>query len=210
MIKQYFESFGALTDAIYAQMGENSHMVFRDNILGDDWNFEIKSRTYIRELGYSIQAEVLTNARTGRQIKIKDCFILDNYIHIVPFDYAEGETIPFKVLYVVRADLSEITGGENKSMTKKPINVFEPRKGDSVSLYYDGKMGRRVDGVVTRRMGFCAEIEFVPRLSETGEKVKIIVKRNSPESFGGFLRGDGEMGIMRALGCSGDYYRASK
>lgn len=94
------------------------------------------------------------------------------------------------------------------ALERDNMKRFKPKSGDRVYLYYDGKLGREVEGVITRSSGFWVDVAFSPWAGD-GERVSIRAVRRSPEHFGGYLRGAGEAGIMRMLGGKGDYYSVS-
>jgi hypothetical protein len=90
-----------------------------------------------------------------------------------------------------------------------------PKKDDVVYLYYDGKWGRRVVGKVLRVRGFMIQVEFVPWASDNKEKVINWFPRcrksrknrfEDGNRFAGYLKGEGEGGVMKWLGLPGDWY----
>lgn len=99
-------------------------------------------------------------------------------------------------------------------MKKKTTITFNPKIGDKVSLYYDGKGGRKVTGIVMNANDNSLDVKFIPWASDNKNEVTIHVEKKrycdyknvNREFFCGHLTGDGEHGIMRMLGCEGDYY----
>ena len=90
---------------------------------------------------------------------------------------------------------------------KKKKDYFEPKRGSTVSVCYDGKISRAVDGLVTAYADEWVEVEFKPWAHEDEDLVvKVQFDRRSDNHFGGDLKGEGEGGIMRMLGCDGDWY----
>ena len=93
------------------------------------------------------------------------------------------------------------------SKKKKNKNRFEPKKGSTVSVCYDGKIGRAVDGEVVAYADEWVEVKFKPWACEDEDLVvSVQFDRQSDNHFGGDLKGEGEGGIMRMLGCDGDWY----
>lgn len=85
----------------------------------------------------------------------------------------------------------------------KAIKKLNPKKGDLVSVCYDGKWGRAAIGKVLQRRGFAIQVEF-PEYAEE-EWLTAWFVRTSPTSFGAFA--DVKKSIMRSLyGLKGDWY----
>lgn len=109
---------------------------------------------------------------------------------------------------------------------------WEPEPGDLVAVCYDGKWGRAVEGEVllVGGGGNWINIKFIPWANEEAGSVRMwccrefgpvdgrtsfrrypIFYRKAPERiplnrFGGWITGNGELGILRWLGCRGDFY----
>jgi hypothetical protein len=88
---------------------------------------------------------------------------------------------------------------------------WKPKENDIVYLYYDGKRGRRVEGKVLKIKGFMIQVEFIPYASDNKEKVinwfpRCYKNKYEDNRFAGYLKGEGEGGIMKWLGLPGDYY----
>lgn len=93
---------------------------------------------------------------------------------------------------------------------------FTPRLGQSVAVCYDGKWSRAVLGSVVRVERKKFVVRFVPWASDVGaQEVEMSVIRRKASghggrrgigSYGGWVVGSGEVGILRWLGCRGDYY----
>lgn len=95
---------------------------------------------------------------------------------------------------------------------------FTPRLGQSVALCYDCKWSRAVLGVIVRVERKKFVVRFVPWASGRGSDVQevemIVIRRKASGRggrrgigcYGGWVVGSGEVGIMRGLGCRGDYY----
>ena len=84
---------------------------------------------------------------------------------------------------------------------------WRPSVGDLVVACYDGKALRISFGVVQKVSHLKMTVKMIPWLSEGEPKESTLRAIRSYEgSFFGFLRGENELGIMRALGTSGDYY----
>jgi hypothetical protein len=92
------------------------------------------------------------------------------------------------------------------------MTKWTPKKDDTVYLYYDGKRGRRIEGKVLNIKGFLIQVEFIPYCSDNEEKVTnwfprlIANKSEDGNRYGGYLKGEGEGGIMKWLGLPGDWY----
>lgn len=84
---------------------------------------------------------------------------------------------------------------------------FTPRLGQAVAVCYDGKWGRAKRGVVVavRRRSF--DVRFQPWADPVAAVVEMVVgRRKGRRPYGGWISGEGEHGIMRSLGCRGDWY----
>jgi len=86
---------------------------------------------------------------------------------------------------------------------------FTPVLGQDVGVCYDGKWSRAVPGIITevRRRSFV--VLFVPwPNTESGLAVPITFHRRKGRRrpYGAWLIGEGEGGILRMLGCRGDWY----
>ena len=82
--------------------------------------------------------------------------------------------------------------------------VFDPKKGDTVAVCYDGKLGRYVKGKVLKRRGFAVLVKFDEWAGDTKNIEKWFV-RITDWSFGGWV--DVDKSLMRGfLGCPGDWY----
>jgi len=86
---------------------------------------------------------------------------------------------------------------------------FEPKKGDTVRVCYDGKWRRGNPGTVMARRGFAIKVSF----HEYGAKmsdpnVDCWFVRLGPDSFGGYLRGEDKLMTMMfgEKDCPGDWY----
>lgn len=87
---------------------------------------------------------------------------------------------------------------------KKADRNLKPKKGDLVSVCYDGKWGRAVVGKVVQSRGFAIKVEFPE--SDGGEVLTAWFVRLGPNRFGAFVR-QVERSIMRFLfGLPGDWY----
>lgn len=86
-------------------------------------------------------------------------------------------------------------------------NKFNPVKGETVSVCYDGKSGRAVDGVVLQRRGFALQVRFKEWTNPNGKAHDSWFVRTRPNSFGGYLRTkDSLMNMMFGKECPGDWY----
>jgi hypothetical protein len=97
---------------------------------------------------------------------------------------------------------------------------FTPRLGQSVAVCCDGKWSRAVLGVIVRVERKKFVVRFVPWAStgkdgdEPQEVEMTVIRRKASGrggrrgigSYGGWVVGSGEVGILRGLGCRGDYY----
>jgi hypothetical protein len=84
---------------------------------------------------------------------------------------------------------------------------FTPRLGMEVAVCYDGKWSRSQLGEVVAVNKRTFDVAFVPWASDTTERHTLhISRRKSKKSYGGWLVGGGEVGILRWLGCRGDWY----
>jgi hypothetical protein len=84
---------------------------------------------------------------------------------------------------------------------------FTPRLGQTVAVCYDGKLGRAQRGVVVAVHRRSFDVRFQPWADpESADVVMRVGRRESRRPYGGWISGDGEHGIMRWLGCRGDWY----
>jgi len=80
--------------------------------------------------------------------------------------------------------------------------MFDPKKGDFVSVCYDAKWGRARRGKVIQRRGFAILVEF-PEYNKNVVTAWFV--RTSSDSFGAFVKV--EESLMRAMfGLKGDWY----
>ena len=79
--------------------------------------------------------------------------------------------------------------------------------GDTIYVCYDGKLSRSLPATVTR-VDHDGEtwISFVPWLQETGSPPVACQLETDHGSLGCWVSGASEVGIMRSLGCRGDWY----
>jgi hypothetical protein len=87
----------------------------------------------------------------------------------------------------------------------KALKNLNPKKGDLVSVCYDGKWGRAVIGKVIQKRGFAIQVEFSEYANEK-HIVKAWFVRTSNKSFSAFVKV--ENSIMKTLfNLPGDYYK---
>lgn len=91
-----------------------------------------------------------------------------------------------------------------------------------VAVCYDGKWSRAVEGRVISvgptmeriaTLQKWIKVRFKPWANEAAGFVEIRCEPRGPNDdpyFGGWLKGDGELGIMQILGCRGDWYSVIK
>ena len=83
------------------------------------------------------------------------------------------------------------------------MKKFNPKKNDIVYVCYDGKLGRKVEGVVLINRGFAIKVRF--KLWVEKEIVEQWFVRVSDEAYGAYVRQEGS--LMKALmGTPGDWY----
>jgi hypothetical protein len=84
---------------------------------------------------------------------------------------------------------------------------FKPYVGKKLAVCYDGKWSRAKIGIVTCVNRRYFKVKFIPWANEgVGEVELNIARRKSSKSYGGWLIGEGELGILASLGCRGDWY----
>lgn len=91
------------------------------------------------------------------------------------------------------------------------------KRGDVVSVCYDGKLGRSQRGVVTKtRNGHHIQVRFIPWASDDEQEVecwfrahKDIWRKPQRKYFGGYLRSENALMTMM-LGLPGDWYAVYK
>jgi hypothetical protein len=77
------------------------------------------------------------------------------------------------------------------------------RVGDAIMAHYDGKWGRGCQAVVVAVLNKgTVDVRLVPYCGEAGALAQARFRRGD-----GWVTGDSELGIMRSLGCEGDFYR---
>lgn len=98
--------------------------------------------------------------------------------------------------------------------------IVKYKVGQIVAVLYDGKWSRAVKARVTVAKSRYIELEFMPWVNEIEGLVRMRAtnlaskrtswldrtKRRGRRYYGGFLNGQGELGIMRMLGVEGDFY----
>jgi hypothetical protein len=96
------------------------------------------------------------------------------------------------------------------------------KKGEKVAVCYDAKWSRAVEGIVLTEGEKQFTIQFKPWANDeagfirlTVRKYKTLICREYPklgynEGYGGYLKGNGELGIIRMLGGNGDWYSVYK
>ncbi len=95
------------------------------------------------------------------------------------------------------------------------------KAGRIVAVCYDGKWSRAVEARIVAVTPHWIDLEFVPWANEEAGIIKMRAfneaerkttwsnrtKRRSRRNYAGWVVGTGENGIMRWLGCHGDFYR---
>lgn len=95
---------------------------------------------------------------------------------------------------------------------------------ERVAVCYDGKWTRAVEGFVAGvgpkrsskgKTPRWIKVRFVPWVNEEAGEVEILcvpegAGKGKPVSFGGWVKGESEHGVMRMLGCEGDWYGIQK
>ena len=86
-------------------------------------------------------------------------------------------------------------------------------EGMPVAVCYDGKWGRAVEGRITsvgpgakRGEPEWVKVRFLPWKNEEAGFVELLFEPNDRGWYGAWLTGPGERGILRMLGCQGDWY----
>jgi len=78
--------------------------------------------------------------------------------------------------------------------------------GDKVAACYDGKWCRAKKATVIKVFEDVVTVSFVPWTTEEN-LVELVCKYDEEnDNWGGWLTGVGEVGILRSLGCQGDWY----
>lgn len=87
---------------------------------------------------------------------------------------------------------------------------FHPYVGKVVAVCYDGKWGRAQRGEIIAVTRLHFDVAFTPWANDEAGIVALRVHRrigrHRASCWGGWLTGHGEGGIMRWLGCRGDWY----
>ena len=71
------------------------------------------------------------------------------------------------------------------------MKKFNPKKNDIVYVCYDGKLGRKVEGVVLINRGFAIKVRF--KLWVEKEIVEQWFVRVSDEAYGAYVRQEGSI-----------------
>lgn len=84
------------------------------------------------------------------------------------------------------------------------MKKFNPKKNDIVYVCYDGKWGRKIEGVVVVSRGFAIKVRF--KLYAEKEIIENWFVRISDEAYGGYVRQVVNSVMRGLLGLPGDWY----
>lgn len=108
----------------------------------------------------------------------------------------------------------------HRDSTTPPRDCSMFVENETVAVCYDSKWGRAVEGRVVSvgpkgktNVPEWIKVRFMPWANEEAGFVEMFCEpefHKGHPHYGGWIRGEGELGILRNLGCEGDWYSILK